>query len=38
MDSLSKRHSNVIESEELMEEYYVKDYTEEEAEEYLRVE
>ncbi|KAL6437658.1 hypothetical protein ACFW04_004216 [Cataglyphis niger] len=36
MDSLSKRHNNVIESEELMEECYMKDYTEKEAEEYLR--
>lgn len=38
MDALSKRHSYVIESEEAMEECYVKDYTEAEAEEYLRVE
>lgn len=36
MDLLSKKH-NSIECEELMEKSYVKDYTEAEAEEYLRV-
>jgi len=34
MDSLSKKHSI---QEELMEKSYVKDYTEAEVEEYLRV-
>lgn len=39
MDSLNKRHNYSIKSEELMEEEtYVKNYTEAEVEQYLRVE
>lgn len=37
MDSLNKKDSYSTEFEELMEKSYVKDYTEAEAEEFLRV-